>query len=808
MIMIKKFTSINNFAVFRNFVWDKNVKDDNGKVIDFKTINILYGRNYSGKTTLSRIVRALETGIISDKYKNPEFQVLFDDGSSINQSHINENTHEVRVFNEDFVKDNLSFLLDANNKGEIKPFAVLGKDNTKLQDEINEIKNKLGLKEVGQESGLYKVKKEKEEAYQKAKQNYNDAEQSLNSMLSKKATGDRTCSIKYKSDLFGDQNYNVQKLKTDINVVSSGYTPIDTHKYDEFISLIKENTKNVVPKIKKININILDISENTKSLVEKNVGNSQKIEELVRDAELNRWVKQGKDLHMERNVKVCAFCGNTITENRWELLDKHFDEESGKLENEISSLLKTLASYKNTFENGLGVNKSAFYPKFHAEIEQLEQEYDFVLKNNMLESITALEKQLKNRLDNLFTAQLFQPVNDYSKELDHIYNKYNEVETKSNDYSNKLNSEQSEARRQLRLLEVYNFIQEISYNDQLAHLINLKKTYEFENEEKVKIENEIRGLEKQIKDKYALMNDEEMGAKKIDEYLKKYFGHHYLSLRAKEETENESKRFRFEVLRNDEVAYNLSEGERSLIAFCYYMAKLEDINTYGKKPILWIDDPISSLDNNHVFFVYSLIVTKIANTDSFEQLFVSTHNLDFLGYLKRMNGKYLGKINKQKQYFCINRCFDESNITLMPNYLKKHITEFNYLFKEIFICSQSKIVDNDNYKSFYNFANNARKFLEIFLFYKYPDETEDRIKMERFFGEDSVPVIFTERINNEYSHLKENVSRGFSTIDVPEMNQVAKVIVDAVKKNDKEQYDALLNSIGYSNVNDEGNKKS
>jgi len=66
------------------------------------------------------------------------------------------------------------------------------------------------------------------------------------------------------------------------------------------------------------------------------------------------------------------------------------------------------------------------------------------------------------------------------------------------------------------------------------------------------------------------------------------------------------------------------------------MAKLEDIETKGSKPIIWIDDPISSLDSNHIFFVYSLINSEIVAKDDFEQLFVSTHNLDFLKYLKRL----------------------------------------------------------------------------------------------------------------------------------------------------------------------------
>ena len=48
--MITKFKSIKNLAVFKNFDWDSILRNQRNEVIIFKKINILYGRNYSGKT--------------------------------------------------------------------------------------------------------------------------------------------------------------------------------------------------------------------------------------------------------------------------------------------------------------------------------------------------------------------------------------------------------------------------------------------------------------------------------------------------------------------------------------------------------------------------------------------------------------------------------------------------------------------------------------------------------------------------------------------------------------------------------------
>ncbi|MDA3812482.1 MAG: AAA family ATPase, partial [Spirochaetaceae bacterium] len=314
-----------------------------------------------------------------------------------------------------------------------------------------------------------------------------------------------------------------------------------------------------------------------------------------------------------------------------------------------------------------------------------------------------------------------------------------------------------------------------------------------------------------IKAKKRELNDEEKGAIKVNEYLTHFFGHKFLSLEAKENEEDEfgNKNIRFEVIRDERKAYHLSEGECSLLAFCYFLAKLDDTETNGQKPIIWIDDPISSLDANHIFFVFSLLFEEIVLKGRFQQLFISTHNLDFLKYLKRLRGKFKNENGKMQDYnqrfFVVERVWKESNIKLMPDYLKEYVTEFNYLFHQIYKCSKIESVTDDNYQTFYNFPNNARKFLEIFLYYKFPHGMKDHNgtihtkNLTKFFGGKLIPTVLTTRINNEYSHLAGGFERGANPVDVPEMKQVAKFIVDRLRE-DTDQFAAFLSSIGETEI--------
>ena len=225
-------------------------------------------------------------------------------------------------------------------------------------------------------------------------------------------------------------------------------------------------------------------------------------------------------------------------------------------------------------------------------------------------------------------------------------------------------------------------------------------------------------------------------------------------------------------------AFNLSEGKCSIIAFCYFMAKLEDIETSGAKPIIWIDDPISSLDSNHIFFIYSLLSSQITEKDNCEQLFVSTHNLDFLKYLKRLKFK----TDTQKQYFLINRLNKMSTIKRMPDYLKENTTEFNYLFSIIYKCSLCTSVTDENYDMLFSFGNNARKFLEMYLYFKYPiPRREESEYLKKFFALEEVPPILINRMLNEGSH---GVSaEGMMKIDIePETIIVAKKIIETTTR--------------------------
>ena len=787
--MIKKIGTIKHFAVFENYDWDLSSTDKNGRPLKFEKINILYGRNYSGKTTLSRIFRSLETGQLPENYDDPQYELIDENGNKIDQNNLADFSSPVRVFNEDFIKSNLKFLIDPT--GEIAPFAILGNTNGTLVDEIKELTKEIGSSEEPK-TGLHKAVDDANNALDSANQALSEAESDLKSKLSKKAT-DKSIGIKYKSDRFGDVNYTIAKIRSDIETIyQNEYQGPSTADIANCEAILRDTVHEPITNIR-FQHQYSTYKDEAVSLLEKEIGTSNKIQRLIHDTALNLWVKRGVEI--ADNASICPFCGNPITDEFWSELHAHFDEESRKLENDIGGLIEQIRKEINKGAINDASIKLQLYSEYIGKYEVAKK----LLDEKLSEYYNALQElidQLEKRLANISHPVEFLSDKNCDNDIEEALNRLNLVLNENNSYAGELKNKQTSAKTVLRLKEVEDFCNTIDYRAVSEKIEKFKSIRDAAESKLNDVKDDLSNKQEALDGKKRLLNDEELGAKHVNEYLNDFFGHHFVTLEAHKDNDD-AKQIKFCIMRNGKPAYNLSEGECSLISFCYFMAKLDDVATSGQKPIIWIDDPISSLDSNHIYFIFSLIVSKIAKTGCFSQLFISTHNLDFLKYLNRLKSYHLDKNGKQtaasKAYFLIERIGNHSSIQALPQYLKSNATEYNYLFSQIYKVSQCVAVTDDNYDMLYSFGNSARKFLEMYLYFKYPTDEDLLPKLKRFFDPEDVPPILINRLLNEDSHgpTPENSLR--TGID-PETIPVAKKILQLLQK-DSEQYSAFMESI-------------
>ncbi|MBI6768917.1 AAA family ATPase [Pseudomonas syringae] len=787
-----KINKIKNFAVFKEFDWDVSVRDEGRTIGKFKKLNIIYGRNYSGKTSLSRIVRSLELKKKHDKYRNAEYSFSHEGAELLSQQNLETCQYSVRVYNKDFVDDNLRWL--SNPDGSIKPFAVLGDENITLEKEIEEKENLLGTEDtIGSLRNRLKIESEDLSAVQGR---VKTAQTGLDSKLRDKANGPIKTNPNYRQF-----TYTITNIKADIIALDKKPQPnLTPGQQAELITLLNDQAKPEIVFGEKFTDKRNTFLAEARLLLEKEVKPTQSIQDLINNALLQKWVREGIESH--KNVRsTCAFCGSPIPADLWAKLDAHFSKESDSLRADIQALLDRVNTERAQIPKSLPIKQLDFYSTYHEEFSGLNEQFLETIKqydDNFVLITTVLSLRLNDIFRTFPTPTLMPEILDIGA----TYSSISELVTKHNKKTETLDNDQSTTRTVLRLDEVSKFVTDISYKKELNAIDDLNSEVSSKAETKNKTSTEILQLEKDIQKLKNKLKDERRGAERVNHYLENHFGHTGLKLSA---LDNEAvTEINFKIFRGDSPAENLSEGECSLVAFCYFIAKLEDVETQGKELIVWIDDPISSLDSNHIFFVYSLIEHVLAspiktpnqkNAYRYSQLFISTHNLDFLKYLKKLS-KPMDNSPKPKidcEYFILERSNDVSHLKLMPKYLKQYVTEFNYLFSQVHACAKSTALEI-GHESFYNFGNNLRKFLEAYLFYKFPNNKSNDEKLKAFFGGDQIATSLANRVNNELSHLEEIFDRSMRPLDVPEITKLANFVLDTMKQKDPDQYQALLDS--------------
>lgn len=782
---------IPNFGLFKNYLWNNSV----GSSESFRRLNIIYGRNYSGKTTLSRIFKCVENACLHKNYNTGIFTITLANGSTLTNLKF-ESDFKIRVYNSDFVKENLSWLY--NDDGTIMPFTILGAKNVELDKQIKEIETKLG--DVEKKTGLLYSLSEKQIQYETKTSTYQSKFNDLEDKLRRRAND----KIKVDSSLFlptsVKKSYTITDIKTDITSIEkdiSTYILTDEEVVDRK-RLLKEVSLANIDLLSESKPNFSKYYTKTKELLSKQIEPSAAIIDLVNDYLLQEWVRQGIDKHKGKRT-TCGFCGNTLSDDLWKKLDAHFNKESEELRQEIKTHIDNLEQAKQSLSRFLILTKDLFYSSLFLKFESIISDWQSITATygNNIDSLIA---QLKLREEDIFKEQELNEIADVSESVLDTIRAFNMLISEHNNKTSTLAFDHAEARNELRKADIAQFLIDIDYRSEALSIQQAEEEYNQAEKYLGPIQNEINRLIEDKRTLEAQAKDESKGAELVNQHLSHFFGHNELRLKA----EGESPNIKFKIQREETDANNLSEGECSLISFCYFVAKIEDElkdELNNNKLIIYVDDPISSLDSNHIFFMFSLIESIITKPKKYGQLFISTHNLDFLKYLRRLTiPKWKPQPNSGDKADIKHFIIDRKNkgntlLRIAPDYLKNYITEFNYLFEQIYNCSNADIT-TIAHEYQYNFGNNMRKFLEAYLFYKYPSHklsNDERLK--KFFGDDSVSINLINRVTNEYSHIGEHFDRGMEPVDVDEISKISTMVLNKIKESDPGQYEALIESI-------------
>ena len=748
-------------------------------------INIFYGRNYSGKSTYSKIFQSIELKQLPEKYEKIDFEVKLANHRIIKSNEIgSELPIDCKVFNQRFIDDNIYL----HNDNKLNSFQIsIGSDTNETLKKIEDIR----LNELKpRNEKLSQIELDITEKQQKTK----ISKDSLDSKL--RTTASKIKNLKNPSVVVGNK-YDIRDIKEEFEKYSAHFPILPLQDDEKAVAELEKNVEQAKIRILEKNINKpqkIDLVsfdknfnftlflENTKKLLSKVVSVSNILDEYKDSPDKINWIKHGVDIHGD-NPEKCVFCGNSIDSDLIKNLKLAFSDELRSLENELLLQNNRIKSEIQKLDAIPNINKEDYFKDSVSDIQNINKDIENNTDNRK-RVLEILESKISEKQRDIFSKIEINDLNwiDFSEiqvEINSLYDdtikqieQFEDRKTKSLDFLRRYYIV-----KEFPVPEFTKLSQEVDQLQEDMEKINLEQ--KILNEEKEKVEKDISELEGSVK-------SESEAVKRINMILQNSLAHSEMSLKSVDDEEG----IYFEVSRNEERAYNLSEGEKSLIAFAYYITRLESLSTEEKsKTILFIDDPVSSLDENNIFYIYNLIFCLLEKKE-FLQYFLSTHNLDFLKYTNRFSNK--------KDYYLIEKIKEAENIPSksyiknLPNYLSNKVTEFVFLFEQIYrVATEDE--DENNFSVFYNFPNNGRKFIETLLYFKYPDyKTNNDNKIINYFGGENAP--FIQRINNEYSHGEDRFDRTRNPINTCEFKHDARIILGVLHRNDPEQFKSFLNN--------------
>ncbi len=687
---------------------------------EFKDYNVIFGNNGCGKTSLTR---AFELLIPKNKHiekyrtistaESPSIEFKCKDGSYKIEpnSNIGAPSFKVEIYNSDFLHNNAPFnsefgLKKLDDGIIILEGSVLGEETK----EINQLKNckekvEKRKKEIKDENSAETLSAKQESAIKK----YDKEIEKIRKEMTSKTIQITLDEIKI--------NNICEVSKNKFKVQEDALTNLEKD-FDELDEAMKKFDDLKEMELPKDYQTIKDKLESLFSFdMDKEAGQvSEEIKEHM--SKVGReFIEKGIELQKKMPDNACPFCTQEITNNIIQVYTSYFNkriEQFNQDSLEVSGTLKKILEQWNIKE----ILQS--FERFEPFMKKDSSTNKESLKN-ALEQIKVLLEKLQKEVDKKWGVKNKEKFQETDKKLLENYEKFQKCvdETRNilkqkkeqKEKLEKLKTELKEARIKKAKHDSYDWQKSKEEAERKLSVLNCR--HERLNRLLEKINKKLKGLYDQKRPDIETINN----------YLKA------LNLPKYSLDKDYRIVLNSDALENSEAKIILSDGEKTTLAFAYFLARLklfykkEDL----KNLVVVIDDPISSLDEQRIYNTTCLVAKinqelareKLSNEENKAQVFVLTHNHTFMARLINMIGKharYLQLERHQGQLKIV--CKDKANGYFDTFYL--------LLFKEVYEFAKRETVQDD-FNEAINYGNKVRILLESFLKINFIDS---------FLGED------------------------------------------------------------------------
>lgn len=673
------------------------------KLTGLKKINFIFGPNGSGKTTLSNKIQAIDL-------KDQETDI-----------------EEIAVFNRDYIKD-------AFRTCQAPGHITLGKQSSTLQDEINALDLKLEEEKNKAEqisNEIEKAKSEREKLLTVTLGNLGDRRKKLAASLK-----DYDSLYPKSNPLIPGTNPALFSRLREFDKEHASQSEVQHKNLEDIIQMLrlipeagaKEISDISTPDPKYSLTRIDNLLNTTVSL-----NTESPISTFIDQHKLHNWIRQGLSTVEQNDLSTCPFCHQDLTEQIVSELKQLFDKEHESHINAIKQAIQQIEDYAdtcNTLTQTLATNPDYQVIDCKSPIQTI---------NNSLKDVQHIQDRLARKLtetNTSFTSELTEdPFQTISEQISCISSQIKA-------YNANIRAGKSKRKNDLQAARdvLYHFLTATEFRETLD---TYNQTLEAIDRD-APTELELKSIKHSMRDIRATIAEKQAATTQVGEKMAfinlilSYIGFNSFSLtlpdRSTDTFKHQPSSGQYVLVRHNSDGSTepidtstLSEGERTLLTFLYFIAKYyDDDKSTTSSPLpptlLVIDDPIASTDAETFFLITNIIrrlldeVADPEGTHFVKQVIITSHNTRFLkeaafSFLSQKKG------DSPARFFRIAK--EESGSMVFGPDLSSHITnEYNDLWAEVRRCKAKIACAQNNGEApprFPLLGNTMRRIIESYF---------------------------------------------------------------------------------------------
>jgi len=689
--MLRRLAWVKNAGLFEDFKWDASVPE-------LARINVIYGANGSGKTSLAS---ALELSDVASK-RHENISVEVESGGS---RHLTAGSHDsvfdrVHVFSSDYVARAHRFRSD---NPDMDPILTLGQRTAEAEEKLVGLRAQVEIDD--------KALAELNGAVRAAEKKRSDALE----RVSKHVVADlTTLGGKYQSR----SHYSVKVVENLYAGSHSGWVLASDEALAKDKQLIASPAMDSLPVLRSGSIEVRQelLAEAHAMLAKTPV--TIVLDTLEKHPEATSWVQEGQALH--ESSDTCIYCGSPLSAERKHDIERHFAGEVAEVQLGIDSLTTELAGIEEelaTFDTLLP-KRAELYPDLRKGLDASAVPFRSQ-KKELGGWIAELSERLRLKRENVLAASKDTAV-------------ATPTPVKLDDAATAVTSHNAQANNHAQLVGAA--ARRIEYHhlkDSESALAEVVEEIKSATATVSTAETNLQAKRDQVASLENVEGDPLPSAQVLTSEVSRLLGRTELTF--------ESVGDRYRVLRYGSPAVGLSVGEQTAITLVHFMETIARADNSGGKPIVVIDDPVSSLDSNVFMGISTYIWTECLSKENAAQLVLLTHNFELFRQwdvqLEALHkGKGMPQVFPVQTYELANVHVKVSgNIRRIPRLVKwppsesvrkKVRSSYQHAFLKVVEAYQELRADDTLERRLdaqLLFPNVVRRMLETFVGFKRPD---------------------------------------------------------------------------------------